>query len=161
LKQGPELSLRISALSPHSPEAGTLLAAGDAFMTALYPAASSHITSADALAAPNVLFIGGYAGDTLAACGAVCISDDDGVYGELKRIFVVEGQRGKGYSKQMVRHLEAHLLDQDVKVARLETGSKQPEAIALYRSLGYVERGPFGCHAADEFSVFMEKRLGN
>lgn len=153
------MSLRISALSPYAPEAGALLAAGDAFMAALYPAAGNHLTSAAALAAPNVLFVGGYIGDTLAACGAVRISDDDGVYGEIKRVFVAEGQRGKGYSKQIMQHLEAHLRMKGVTVARLETGSKQPAAISLYRSLGYVERGPFGRYAADEFSVFMEKRL--
>ena len=43
---------------------------------------------------------------------------------------------------------------------RLETGTKQPEAIALYRKFGYVERGPFGAYKPDPLSIFMEKRLG-
>lgn len=152
-------AMRISVLSPYSPEAGVLMAAGDAHMMALYPAASNHITNADALAAPNVLFVGGWVGDTLAACGAVRIKDDDGLYGEIKRVFVVEQQRGKGYSRQVMLYLEAHLRSRGVGIARLETGRRQPEAIGLYRSLGYAERGPFGCYASDEFSVFMEKRL--
>lgn len=152
-------AMRISVLSPYAPEAGVLMAAGDAHMAALYPAAANHMTKADALAAPNVLFVGGWVGDTLAACGAVRISDDDGLYGEIKRVFVVESQRGNGYSKRIMQHLEAHLRNLGVPFARLETGSRQPEAINLYRKLGYVERGPFGTYAADEFSVFMEKRI--
>ena len=40
---------------------------------------------------------------------------------------------------------------------RLETGVLQPEALGLYRKLGYRERGPFGAYAADPLSVFMEK----
>jgi putative acetyltransferase len=46
-----------------------------------------------------------------------------------------------------------------VRVVRLETGVRQPAALALYRSHGYVERGPFGSYAADPLSTFFEKRL--
>ncbi|MFZ6743276.1 hypothetical protein ACO0LC_08635 [Undibacterium sp. JH2W] len=35
--------------------------------------------------------------------------------------------RGSGLSKHIMRALEDHLLDQDVHVARLETGIRQPE----------------------------------
>jgi putative acetyltransferase len=42
---------------------------------------------------------------------------------------------------------------------QLETGIKQPEAIALYRKFGYAERGPFGSYQPDPLSLFMEKRL--
>jgi putative acetyltransferase len=41
----------------------------------------------------------------------------------------------------------------------LETGVKQPEAFALYRAHGYVERGPFGDYRPDPLCGFMEKRL--
>ena len=42
---------------------------------------------------------------------------------------------------------------------RLETGTQQPEALALYRSAGFTEIGPFGDYRADPLSLFMEKRL--
>jgi hypothetical protein len=35
----------------------------------------------------------------------------------------------------------------------------QPEALGLYRALGYVERRPFGDYKSDPLSVFMEKAL--
>jgi putative acetyltransferase len=44
-------------------------------------------------------------------------------------------------------------------VLRLETGAKQPEALALYRSAGFVDIGPFGHYEPDPNSVFMEKRI--
>jgi putative acetyltransferase len=95
----------------------------------------------------------------LVGCGAVKILADDGRYGELKRVYVLESHRGKGYSKAIMEKLEGHLRAQGIELARLETGISQPEAIGLYRRLGYVEREPFGAYAADPLSLFMEKRL--
>jgi putative acetyltransferase len=84
---------------------------------------------------------------------------DDGIYGEVKRVFVVENCRGRGYSKAIMRRLEAYLTDSGIALARLETGIRQPEAVGLYRRLGYVERAPFGAYASDPLSLFFEKRL--
>ncbi len=108
---------------------------------------------------PNVLFIGGYVGEELVACGAVKLLHDDGSYGEIKRMFVRDAHRGKGYSRLILQHLEAHLKEASIELARLETGVSQPEALGLYRSLGYVEREPFGAYRADPLSVFMEKQV--
>jgi putative acetyltransferase len=36
-----------------------------------------------------------------------------------------------------------------------------PEALALYRSVGFVEIGPFGSYRLDPCSVFMEKRVSD
>jgi putative acetyltransferase len=55
-------------------------------------------------------------------------------------------------------YLEARLREQGIELLRLETGIHQPEAIGLYRKLGYRERGPFGAYRVDPLSVFMEKR---
>jgi putative acetyltransferase len=48
-----------------------------------------------------------------------------------------------------------------IALARLETGIRQPEALGLYRRLGYVERAPFGAYVEDPLSLFMEKRLSS
>jgi putative acetyltransferase len=72
---------------------------------------------------------------------------------------VLEQHRGKGLSKAIMQTLEAHLQAAGVRLARLETGIHQPEALGLYARLGYVLREPFGAYAQDPLSVFMEKTL--
>ena len=128
-------------------------------MTALYPPESNHLEGVAALKLPNVLFVGAWCGATLAGCGAVKRLEDDGVYGEIKRVYVLEDYRGRGVSKAIMGVLEAHLAAQGIAIARLETGVSQPEALGLYKRLGYRERAPFGAYRPDPLSLFMEKRL--
>lgn len=149
----------IAKLAPASPAAQHLIALSDAHMAALYPSESNHAESVAGLQLPNVLFVGGYVEGELIACGAVKLLHDDGSYGEIKRMFVQDAHRGKGYSKLLLQYLEAHLVQAAIKLARLETGIRQPEALGLYRRLGYAERPPFGTYQPDPLSVFMEKQL--
>ena len=151
--------MNISLIDPRRDDVQALLALSDAYMQALYPAESNHLESPLALAQPNVHFLGVHVDGELAACGAVKTMDDDGLYGEIKRVFVLERHRGKGLSKQIMLRLEAHLLATGVPLARLETGISQPEALGLYERLGYAYRAPFGKYQLDPLSVFMEKQL--
>jgi len=151
--------LQIRPVDPLSPAAQRLLELADRLAEALYPPASNHLESADALALPNVTFIGAYDGPQLIACGAIKRMDDDGRYGEIKRVFTVAERRGRGIARAIMRDLEARLRDEGIGIARLETGIRQPAALALYRGLGYVERVSFGHYRDDPLSVFMEKRL--
>ena len=152
--------MTIRPLDADSPQAARLIALSDAFLAALYPPESNYLETLAALRQPNVCFLGAWLDDELVACGATkTLSDDAGTYGEIKRVFVVEAQRGRGYSRHIMAHLEEHLRSAGVQWARLETGIFQPAALGLYRALGYRERGPFGAYRADPYSVFMEKRL--
>ncbi len=74
-------------------------------------------------------------------------------------MFVAEQQRGKRLATALMQHLEDYLMSNGVKVVRLEAGPMQPEALKLYRKLGYTERSPFGPYITDPLSVFMEKVL--
>ncbi len=84
---------------------------------------------------------------------------DGAAYGEIKRVFVLPEQRGKGHARSIMLALEAGLRQQQTGIVRLEVGISQPEALSLYHSLGYRERGPFGAYRLDRWSVFMEKTL--
>jgi len=147
----------IEALDPDDAEVQSLIAASDAFYEGLYPAESNHLEAADDLKKPNVLFIGCRVDGKLVASGAAKLMRDDGRYAEIKRVFVVEQYRGRGLSAKIMQHLESELQERGVDLFRLETGVLQPEALGLYRKLGYRERGPFGAYAPDPLSVFMEK----
>lgn len=146
-------------VDPTSPGARRLIALSDAYMSALYPAGSNHFESPEALAQPHVRFVGIHLGEELIACGGVKLLDDDGRYGEIKRVFVLPEHRGKALARAIMAALEDQLHREGYLLARLETGVAQPEALGLYRALGYVERKPFGRYRPDPLSVFMEKRL--
>ncbi|WP_423594397.1 GNAT family N-acetyltransferase [Roseateles sp. MS654] len=152
--------MQIQSLDPRSPAALSLLAQSDAYMAALYPSESNHLEDPQSLAQPQVRFIGVWLAEWLAGCAAVkVVEDDDGPYGEIKRVFVQPQFRGRGISKLLMEELESHLRAQGIELARLETGVHQPEALKLYETLGYDRRAPFGSYAEDPLSVFMEKRL--
>ncbi len=149
----------VERLDPAHAEVRALIAASDAFYAGLYPPESNHLESVDDLTAPGVLFVGCRVDGELAASGAAKRMDDDGDYAEIKRVFVVPEFRGRGLSLAIMRHLETELGRHGIDLLRLETGVRQPEALGLYRRLGYRERGPFGAYRPDPLSVFMEKRL--
>lgn len=147
------------AVAPDSPGARKLIALSDEYLAALYPPESNHLESIEALQRPNVRFMGIELAGELVACGAVKLMNNDGEYGEIKRVFVLPECRGRGYARSIMASLEGALRDHGILLARLETGISQPEALSLYRALGYLERGPFGSYRLDPWSVFMQKTL--
>lgn len=153
-----DLPTRLARLDPGHPDAQALFARSEALMSALYPSESNHFEPADGLRPPQGSFYGAWRGERLVGCGGVKHFDADG-YGEIKRLFVLDSERGRGVARQLMTALEVELVARGVGLARLETGIHQPEALALYRRLGYVERGPFGGYAFDPLSAFFEKRL--
>lgn len=153
------IQVRIRPSDPASPAGERLLALSDKSFAGLYPPESTHLEASADLRRANVTFVGAYAGSEMIGCGAVKVMEDDGRYGEIKRLFVVDGCRGRGVASAIMLHLEGRLRSEGVSIARLETGVKQHGALALYRRLGYVERAPFGAYREDPLSVFMEKRL--
>ncbi|MFF7240480.1 GNAT family N-acetyltransferase [Streptomyces collinus] len=72
---------------------------------------------------------------------------------ELKRMFVVSQMRGRGLARRVLAALE-----EDARAAGrlrmvLETGTKQPEAIALYTSCGYEP-----CEKFDYYRHYEDSR---
>ena len=152
--------MEIEHLDPDSPETQALIALSDAYYVDMYPAESNHLESTEDLKKLNVLFLGCRVGTGLVASGAAKIMDDDGVYAEIKRVYVIDQHRGKGLSYKIMQALETELQSRGINLFRLETGVKQPKALGLYRKLGYHDRGPFGSYQSEPYSVFMEKTPG-
>ncbi len=147
-------------LDANDPDVRTLVAESDDYLNSLYPPESNHAESLASLVSENSAFFVGYIGQQLVACGAVKLVKDDIAYGEIKRVFVRKQQRGRRLAIALMTHLEDYVKSAGVDVIRLEAGPRQPEALKLYRKLGYTERGPFGRYAPDPLSVFMEKKPG-
>ncbi|MET9290475.1 GNAT family N-acetyltransferase [Streptomyces sp. NPDC003077] len=78
---------------------------------------------------------------------------------EIKRMFVVAQARGRGLARRILAELEADARAAGRTRMVLETGTKQPEAIALYTSSGYVPVEKFGLYREYETSHCMAKSL--
>ena len=63
---------------------------------------------------------------------------------EIKRMYVVPHARGAGVARRMLAHLESTAAAAGFDALVLETGLRQPEAMALYESSGYVPVPGFG-----------------
>lgn len=92
-----------------------------------------------------------------AACGAFKEYNSDSA--EIKRIFVKKENRQQGLAKLIVSQLEESARKQGYKYALLETGIKQPEAINLYKNIGYEIIENYGPYIGDSNSVCMKKAL--
>ena len=98
-----------------------------------------------------------YANDIAIGCGCFKIYDQKTI--ELKRMFVDPAFRGKGIASAMVKELEVWAKELGFEEAVLETGNKQPEAIQMYKRLGYsIAEKPDQVQEIGH-SVFMKKRL--
>ena len=149
--------MRLTPLDPSSKAAQELLSLSDAYLEHLYPSVSNRLASIAELRDISTVFLGMYEDNNLLGCGAVKVMEDDGQYGELKRVFIKEAYRGQGLSKQLIIALESFLIDRSIAVIRLETGIHQLESLGLYKHLGYQIRGPYGAYKLDPLSIFMEK----
>ncbi len=142
--------------SPRARGVPELISALDGYLSALYPPTSNHFLDLDQLSRPDIRFFVARRDGASLACGALRIAGD---YGEVKRMYVAPAARGEGLGRAILARLESEAGRAGLRVMRLETGIHQAEAIALYRSAGYVDCGPFGEYRPDPLSLFLEKRL--
>ncbi|MFE3182473.1 GNAT family N-acetyltransferase [Streptomyces violascens] len=78
---------------------------------------------------------------------------------ELKRMYVVPEARGLGLARRILAALEADARAAGRTRMVLETGIKQPEAIALYASTGYEPCEKFGHYRTYDTSRCFAKPL--
>ncbi|MEV6716934.1 GNAT family N-acetyltransferase [Lentzea sp. NPDC051208] len=97
-------------------------------------------------AAPLGYFVIGYLDDVPVACGGWRVNDELEGAAEIKRMYVVDSARGKGLSRLVLANLEVTAREAGLRRMVLETGVRQPEAIALYTSSGYEPIDNFGVY---------------
>ncbi len=98
-----------------------------------------------------------YDDERAVGCGALKEYEADSM--EVKRMFTLPECRGKGIAKSILSELETWAREMSYKRCILETGKKQPEAIALYTKNGYKVIQNYGQYAHVENSVCFEKHL--
>lgn len=157
-KIGRPMDIKVSLERPDSIDALNLFDATHRELKARYPAGSvEHPFDPDDLASPPAVFVIARLDGKAIGCGAV--RPLDGSVGEVKRVFVKPEFRRIGIARGIMAMLEDQGLRNGFTRLRLETGTEQPEAVALYESLGYRRIPRFGEYASDPYSICFEKDL--
>ncbi len=98
-----------------------------------------------------------YEDDKPVSCGAIKEYSPSTM--EIKRMYTLPEFRGKGIATKVLNELEKWVKELSCEKCILETGKKQPEAIALYNKNGYKSIPNYGQYAGVENSVCFEKEM--
>jgi putative acetyltransferase len=90
-------------------------------------------------------------------CGAIKEYSPNSM--EVKRMYTLPVGRGKGIASKVLKELEIWAAELSYEKCVLETGKRQPEAIALYKKNGYKIIPNYGQYAGIENSVCFEKEM--
>lgn len=152
------MTVTITQEQPDSSDAVTLITELSGYLEPLYPSGKQFGFSSDRLILEGVAFFITRVDDMPAGCGGVKFCPR---WGELKRMYVRPQFRGTGLGKLMLKHLETFSREHGATVLRLETGIYQPEAVGLYKRMGYQPIPPFEPYEASTatLSRFYEKNI--
>lgn len=157
--------VRIERLSITHPDAARLVEEVQQEYVVRYGGPDDTPLEPDTFEPPGGTFVVAYDADGSAvATGAWRLRDDVLALGtknaaEIKRMYVVPAARRGGLAHVVLDHLEQTAREAGAEVAILETGTKQPEAIAFYRARGYAEIGNFGYYSDEPESVCFARLL--
>lgn len=98
-----------------------------------------------------------YEADTAVGCGAIKPYNPRTM--EIKRMFTLPDQRGKGIASKLLSELEKWALELGYTECVLETGIKQHEAIGLYHKNNYQRIPNYGQYANVDTSQCFSKKL--
>ncbi len=96
-------------------------------------------------------------GDEACGCGALQRVGLELV--EIKRMYVPSRFRGRGIARAILKSLEDRARATGFARVRLQTGTRQPEALSLYASAAYELCEPWGRYAGDPNSLCFSKPL--
>lgn len=151
------MTLELHAVDAGDIEAQRLMGELDLDLNRRYPGSPTNGIDVGEFRAVGGCFVLLRCGDEAVGCGAFRPVQDDCV--EIKRMFVRESCRGRGFSKLILRHLEELAQRRGCRRIVLETGVKQPEAIGLYESAGYVRIPNYGQYAGNPDSVCFARSI--
>lgn len=114
----------------------------------------------DEFTPPGGLFLVGLlAGEPVVTGGWRRLPEQPGTV-EIKRMYVRAAARRRGLARRMLSELESSAAAAGARRVVLNTGERQPEAIAMYEAAGYERVAGFGHYACTPGAVFFGKDLG-
>ncbi|MEV6970147.1 GNAT family N-acetyltransferase [Hamadaea sp. NPDC051192] len=97
-------------------------------------------------------------GQAAGCCALQALGDGDS---ELKRMYVRPGHRGLGLGRRLMGAVEDLAVANGLTSMRLETGPRQPEAIAVYERAGFVRIPNYPPYDQWELSLCYAKALSS
>jgi len=166
--RGPD-ALEIAPEVLTSAVAAALIAALNEELSARYPepgATHFHLDPGEVAPGTGIFLVARWFGRPV-GCGALrCLREAALMrqlgprVGELKRMYVAPDLRGKGIGRALLARLEAEARALGLARLVLETGTRQAEALALYRRAGFTGISAYGEYAASPgTSVCLAKAL--
>jgi putative acetyltransferase len=153
------MTITVSPEDPRAPESQALLNAFVDEVRYRYDSPPSDVGYFDpaVVSVPKSVFLVARVEGRAVGCGALVPMEDDVV--EIKRMFVLPHERGHGIAKKILDRLQSLAQEFDYDRIRLETGTKQPESIALYGKSGFYRVPNFPPFENDRTAVCFEKRI--
>jgi len=135
----------IAIIDPEHPDAQQCLARyfaelGERFESGYDPAVARPALPNELRLPAGLMLVAHLHGEPI-GCGALKFHGADPA--EIKRMWVAPAARGLGLGRRLLSELEARAAQQGCDAVRLETNRALLEAIAMYRSTGYVEVAAF------------------
>ena len=110
---------------------------------------------------PDGAFVVAHLDGEIVGCGALKPLDREGGVGEIKRMYTAPSARRRGVSRAILGRLEEIAGELGYRSLKLETGTRQPEAVALYESAGWHRIEPYGRYRQSPWTVCLAKELGS
>lgn len=142
--------------SPHDPDSAALILELNELLDDLYHPDENHFRlDAEEVGGDRGVFILARVDGRPAGCGALRLTADG--RSEVKRMYVRPGTRGQGVGRVILNRLEEHARRLGATGMLLEMGDRQPEARALYESVGFAPVPCWGEYLATPGSVCLGK----
>ncbi len=152
--------LAIAPAEPLAPGSLRLAAALWAELSTIYPEMTAPPFPPRDIVGDRAVFMVASLGGSAVGCGALKpFPDGPTDVAEVKRMYVAPAARGRGVARAVLEHLEDWARARGYRIARLETGARQPDAIHLYETAGYLPIPPYGQHSEDPLARCFEKVL--
>jgi GNAT superfamily N-acetyltransferase len=149
--------VRLRAVPYEDPTARHLVARVQGEYTVRYGGPDAAVVDPAEFRPPAGLFLVAEVDGAPAACGAWRVHQEGVV--EVKRMYVEPGFRRLGLAQRVLRALETSAGRAGHRAVVLNSGDRQPEALALYERAGYGPVPGYGVYADAPGAVFLGKEL--
>jgi GNAT superfamily N-acetyltransferase len=149
-------NVRINKTTSENMDFINLIAALDQSLWGRYPELNNDYWGNNILEINSYVLVL-YVGKKAVGCGCFKQKSINAI--EIKRMFVIPEERGKGFAQNILQELELWAVASGFSSAVLETLYKQTEAISMYQKFGYEIIDNYEPYVGLKNSICMRKSI--